>query len=462
MNQKLHKTPRSILGSMSIHPIEFRYGTKEMKAIWEEDFRLRCLFRVEAALSWAEEEMGMIPRGAAAEISAAAESTNPERAKQIEDEIGHDMMATVLAMAEMSPKYGEWIHLGATSNDILDTATGLQIKYSLDVLAPKLKALLALLLDLSMKNKNLVCAGRTHGQIAVPTTYGLRFAIWASEVARHIERLQQLRPRAAVGKISGAVGTQAAYGPLGMELQSLVMKHLGLYEVDVSNQVVQRDRHAEMVCWMALVASTLDKIFIEMRSLQRTEIAEVEEGFGKKQVGSSTMPHKRNPIKSEQICGLSRVVRAQLLPAFENIPLWDERDLTNSSCERIVFPEAFIFTDHLITLATRTLTNMRLRPDNIERNLTLLHGLNMAENVMVELAKKGVGRQQAHEIMRQSSMTAFEEKRELYDVLLQNELVTKHLPPEKIRALLDPHQYIGTAAAQVERLNEKLQKLYLA
>jgi len=240
------------------------------------------------------------------------------------------------------------------------------------------------------------------------------------------------------------------------------MSHLGLTEVDVSNQVIQRDRHAEMVSWMALVASTLDKIFVEMRSLQRTEIAEVEEGFGKKQVGSSTMPHKRNPIKSEQICGLSRVVRAQLIPAFENIPLWDERDLTNSSCERIVFPEAFIFTDHLVTLATRTLTNMRLRPDNIEKNLTLLHGLNMAENVMVELAKKGVGRQQAHEIMRQSSMTAFEQKRELADVLLENEIVTKNLKEEEIRALLDPHQYIGTAVQQVERLSEKLHKLYLA
>ncbi len=340
---------------MSIHPIEFRYGTKEMKDIWEEDYRLRCLFRVEAALSLAEEELGMIPQGAAAEIAAAAESTLPERAKQIEDEIGHDMMATVLAMAECAPKFGEWIHLGATSNDILDTATGLQIKASLDVLEPKLKTLLALLLDLAIKNKSLVCAGRTHGQIAVPTTYGLRFAIWASEIARHIERLVQMRPRAAVGKMSGAVGTQAAFGLKGMEIQARVMQHLGLTEVDVSNQVVQRDRHAEMVCWMALVASTLDKIFVEMRTLQRTEIAEVEEGFGKKQVGSSTMPHKRNPIKSEQICGLSRIVRAQILPAFENIPLWDERDLTNSSCERIVFPEAFIFTDHLITLATRTL-----------------------------------------------------------------------------------------------------------
>lgn len=447
---------------MSIHPIEFRYGTKEMKAIWEEDYRLRCLFRVEAALSQAEEELGMIPKGAAAEIARAAETTRPQRAKEIEDEIGHDMMATVLALAEESPQFGEWIHLGATSNDILDTATGLQIKASLEILEDKLEKLLALLLDMAMQNKSLVCAGRTHGQIAVPTTYGLRFAIWASEVGRHIQRLRELKPRAAVGKMSGAVGTQAAYGRFGMDIQTLVMRHLNLFEVDVSNQVVQRDRHAEMVCWMALVASTLDKIFIEMRTLQRTEIAEVEEGFGKKQVGSSTMPHKRNPIKSEQICGLARVVRAQLIPAFENIPLWDERDLTNSSCERIVFPEAFIFTDHIVTLATRTLANMRLRPDNIERNLMLLRGLNMAENVMVELAKKGVGRQQAHEIMRQSSMTAFEEKRELKDVLQENDTVTGYLKPEEISALLDPHQYIGTAVLQVERLNEKLQKLYLA
>lgn len=446
---------------MSIHPMEFRYGTREMKAIWEEDFRLRCLFRVEAALAQAEEELGMIPPGAAEEIARAAEVTRPQRAKEIEDEIGHDMMATVLALAEESPRFGEWIHLGATSNDILDTATGLQIKASLEILEEKLKKMLALLLDLAMQNRNLVCAGRTHGQIAVPTTYGLRFAIWASEVGRHIQRLVELRPRAAVGKMSGAVGTQAAYGRFGMEIQERVMSHLELFEVDVSNQVVQRDRHAEMVCWMALVASTLDKIFIEMRTLQRTEIAEVEEGFGKKQVGSSTMPHKRNPIKSEQICGLARVVRAQLIPAFENIPLWDERDLTNSSCERVVFPEAFIFTDHILALAVRTLGNMRLRPDNIERNLMLLHGLNMAENVMVELAKKGVGRQQAHEIMRQSSMIAFEEKRELADVLLESSLVTQHLTAQQISSLLDPHQYIGTAVSQVERLYQKLHRLYL-
>lgn len=441
---------------MAIHPIEQRYGTKEMKEIWDENFRIRSLFRVEAALAKAEEDVGLIPKGAAADIAAASEVASPERAKRIEDEIGHDMMAVVKAMAEVCPKSGEWIHLGATSNDILDTATGLQIKASLDLLEPKVRNLTLLLLDLAINNKELVCAGRTHGQIAVPTTYGLRFAIWASEFARHLERLQQMRPRTAVSKTSGAVGTQAAYGPKGIEIQEKVAEYLGICPVDVSNQVIQRDRHAEMVCWMALVTSTLDKIFTEIRTLQRTEIAEVEESFGKKQVGSSTMPHKRNPIKSEQICGLARIVRAQVIPAFENIPLWDERDLTNSSAERVIFPEAFILTDHLLNLATRVLTNLRLRPENIERNLSMLHGLNMAENVMIELAKKGAGRQQAHEILREASMKAFEEKRDLADILAEQSFVTRYLSPKELKGLLDPHKYIGTAVQQVERLDRKL------
>ncbi|MBN1322649.1 MAG: adenylosuccinate lyase [Methanotrichaceae archaeon] len=441
---------------MAIHPIEYRYGTPEMKALWEEDYRLRCLFQVEAALARAEEEVGLIPAGAAAGIAEAALKARPERAKEIEAEIGHDMMAVVLALAEET-EYGEWIHLGATSNDILDTATGLQIKASLDVLDSKLRRLLAILLDNALKYKDLVCAGRTHGQIAVPTTYGLRYAIWASEVARHIERLEQLRPRAAVGKVSGAVGTQAAFGKKGIEIQARVMEILKLNSVDVSNQVIQRDRHAEMICWMGLVSTTLDKICLEIRSLQRSEIAEVEEGFGKKQVGSSTMPHKRNPIKAEQVCGLARVVRAMMEPAMANIPLWDERDLTNSSCERVLFPESFIMTDHLLALAARVLEGLRLRNDNIERNLMMMKGLNMAEAVMVELAKRGVGRQQAHEIMRQASMRAFEEKKELALVLCEEPTVARYLSPEEIEKLLDPHLYIGTAVEQVERLCQKLQ-----
>jgi adenylosuccinate lyase len=445
---------------MAIHPIDFRYGTPEMKRIWEEDFRLRCLFRVECALAAAEENVGLIPKGAADDIAKAAEAASPARVKQIEDEIGHDMMAVVLAMTEVC-RSGEWIHMGATSNDILDTATGLQIKEALEILEVSLKRLLEIILKRSMETRNLVCVGRTHGQIAVPTTYGLRFAIWASEVARHIDRLKELRPRIAVGKISGAVGTQAAFGLKGIEIQYGVMEILGLDSVDVSNQVIQRDRHAELLCFMALVASTLEKIFVEIRTLQRTEIAEVEESFGEKQVGSSTMPHKRNPIKSEQICGLARVVRAQVFPAFENIPLWDERDLTNSSCERAIFPEAFVMTDHILNLATRVLTDLRLRPENIERNLNVLHGLNMAENIMVELAKRAVGRQQAHKVIRDSSMKAFEQGRDLAEVLLEKEIITQNLSPGEISALLDPHKYIGTAVQQVERLNEKL-KHYLA
>jgi adenylosuccinate lyase len=440
---------------MAIHPIDFRYGTPEMRSVWEEDFRLKCLFKVEAALARAEEEAGFIPKGAADDIAAAVEVASPARAKQIEDEIGHDMMAVVLAMAEVC-KSGEWIHMGATSNDILDTATGLQIQEALNILDTKLKGLLDILLRRAMETRTLVCAGRTHGQIAVPTTYGLRFAIWASEVARHIVRLRELRPRAAVGKISGAVGTQAAFGLKGLEIQKRVMQILGLNSVDVSNQVIQRDRHAELLCFLALVASTLEKIFVEMRTLQRTEIAEVEESFGKKQVGSSTMPHKRNPIKSEQICGLARVVRAQVIPAFENIPLWDERDLTNSSCERAIFPEAFVLTDHILNLAISTIAKLRLRPDNIERNLNMLHGLNMSENVMVELARKGIGRQHAHEIVRKSSMKALDQGRDLADVLIDDDEVNRILRSDEIEALLDPHKYIGTAVQQVENLNQKL------
>ncbi|HPJ83661.1 MAG TPA: adenylosuccinate lyase [Methanothrix sp.] len=444
---------------MAIHPIEFRYGNPEMKDLWSEDYRFRCLFLVEAALSRAEEELGLIPEGAADDIERAAERASPDRAKEIEDEIGHDMMAVVHALAESCEWAGEWVHLGATSNDILDTATGLQIKASLEVLEEKVKRVLGVLLRRAEEHKGLVCAGRTHGQIGVPTTYGLRFAVWASEMARHLERLAQLAPRAAVGKMSGAVGTQAAFGSNGMKIQERVMEVLDLHEVDVSNQVVQRDRHAEMICWMGLVASTLDKICVEIRTLQRSEIGEVSEVFGKKQVGSSTMPHKRNPIKSEQVCGLARVVRAQIEPAFANIPLWDERDLTNSSCERILFPEAFIFTDHLLALTARILEGLSINLNQVEKNLNLLQGLNMAESVMVELAKRGVGRQKAHEIMRSSSMRAVEEGTTLAEVLAGEETVSGVLSSDEIQRLLDPHQYIGTAVEQVDRLLLKLEPL---
>ncbi len=441
---------------MAIHPIDFRYGTPEMRSVWDEENRFASVVAAEVALANAEAAYGLIPETAAEEITLHAGEASLARAKEIEDEINHDMMAIVTAVTEVCGKSGRWIHYGATSNDILDTATGLQIKDSLDLIEIKLKQLLAVLLKRSDETKILVCSGRTHGQIGVPTTYGLRFAIWASEVARHIERLTQLRPRVAVGQMTGAVGTQASLGELGHRVMTTMMEILELSPVDVSNQLIQRDRYAEYFMFLANVATTLDKIGIEIRSMQRTEIGEMEEAFGSKQVGSSTMPHKRNPIKSEQVCGLARIVRAMVEPALQNNTLWDERDLTNSSCERVTFPEASILTDHILSVMIKVIEGVRIRPENVRRNLMMLHGVNMAESVMIELTKIGMDRQDAHETVRVASMKALEENRPLSEVISEYPRVTALCTKERIEELLEPDNYIGTAVWQVEMIIRKL------
>ena len=394
---------------MAVHPIEERYGTKEMRAVWSEKNRFSCVVAAEVALAKAEAHHGMIPAAAAVEISEKAHNASLVRAKAIELEISHDMMAIVKAISEVTGESGRWVHYGATSNDLLDTATGLQLKQTLDLIDLKLRLLLGILLKRSAETKSLVCIGRTHGQHGVPTTYGLRFAIWASEVGRHIGRLEQMRPRVVVGQMTGAVGTQAALGSKGIEVQETMMEYLGMSSVDVSNQVISRDRYAEYFMFCAGVATTLDKIGVEVRSLQRTEIGEVEEAFGAKQVGSSTMPHKRNPIKSEQVCGLARIIRSAVEPALQNNTLWDERDLTNSSCERILFPEASILTDHCLRLMANVLEGLVINRAAIRRNLGFLHGINMAESVMIELTKKGMNRQDSHERVRMASMQALAE-----------------------------------------------------
>jgi adenylosuccinate lyase len=443
---------------MAIHPIEYRYGHAEMKAVWNEETRLSKMLSVEVALAKAQAYLSYIPKMADEKITRGAKNVKLDRVKAKEDEINHDVMAVVLALAEQSGDAGKWVHFGATSSDILDTATALQIRDAISILRKETVKLRSTLIDKMIQHKNTVCAGRTHGQIGVPTTYGLRFAIWASEIDRHIERLDQLASRATVGKMSGAVGTQAAFGKKGMEIQKKTMEILGIESADVSNQIIQRDRHAEFVMWMANTVTTLDKICIEIRSLARSEIAEVEESFGKKQVGSSTMPHKRNPIKSEQVCGLARIVRAMVEPELRNNTLWDERDLTNSSCERIVFPESCVLTDHVIRLTSTIIQNLRFYPDNIRKNLNLLNGLNMGEAIMIDLSKKGVGRQEAHEIVRQCAMSARESGIHMKDALIRNETVSKYLTQGEIVQLMDPDNYIGTAVEQVESLAAKLKK----
>jgi adenylosuccinate lyase len=441
---------------MAIHPIEFRYGTAEMKQVWSEESKLIKLLQVEAALARAEADIGMIPGDAANTIAAAVDSVKLERVNEIEDEIHHDMMAVVMAMSEQCGAAGKWVHFGATSNDMLDTQLALQIKESIALLRSKTIAVRDALVEMADKHKTTVCVGRTHGQIGVPTTYGLRFAVWASEMDRHLTRLDELEPRAAVGQMTGAVGTQAAFGADGIEVQRRTMEYLGLGSVEVSTQIIQRDRHAEFVMWMANTVTTLDKICVEFRSLQRTEIAEIEESFGKKQVGSSTMPHKRNPIKSEQVCGLARIVRAMVEPELLNNTLWDERDLTNSSCERVIFPETCVLTDHILKLAEGIIANLRFFPENIKRNLELMGGLNMGEAVMIELAKRGVGRQEAHEIVRTSAMEARESGRHMKEVLMSRPEVTVFISAGEIEGVMDPEGYIGTAVEQVEAVVGRL------
>ena len=441
---------------MAIHPIDFRYGTPEMKRVWSEDNRFACIVRAEAALAHAQSIVGMIPVEDAAVIVKNAPTASRIRAKEIEAEISHDTMAITRAIAEVCGDAGRWIHYGATSNDILDTATGLQLKEAYDLLEKKLSALMSVLLKRAGETKNLICIARTHGQHGVPTTYGLRFAIWASEVSRHLIRLRESRPRVVVGQMTGAVGTMAAMGEHGIEVQAEMMKYLGIGSVDVSSQVISRDRYAEYIFLLANIATTLDKIGIEIRSLQRTEIGEVEEPFSKKQVGSSTMPHKRNPIKSEQVCGLARIVRGMVEPALQNNTLWDERDLTNSSTERITFPETSILCDHCLHVMTGVLENLTINLDAVDRNLRYLHGINLAESVMIELTKRGMKRQEAHEIIRESSMEALAAKLPLADLLAEKPAVTEYVSADEIKKLLQPETYAGLAAVQVENLIRKL------
>ncbi len=440
---------------MSVHPIESRYGRDEVRAIFEEENRLQRLLDVESALARAHAEVGDIPKGAARVIQekGSTKHVTVDRVKEIEREINHDLMAMVRAYAEQCGEAGKYIHLGATSSDITDTALALQIRDFVKFLDEDLQKLRDVLLDLAEKHKKTVCIGRTHAQHAVPTTYGLKFAIWADEIQRHIDRIDQCKKRVLVGQMTGAVGTQAALGKHAVRIQNLVMKYLNLTPVRVSNQVIQRDRHAEFLLNIALIGETLNKINTEIRNLQRTEIDEIAEGFKKgKQVGSSTMPHKRNPILCERICGLSRVVRANAFAAMDNIPLWHERDLTNSAPERILIPESCILIDYMLVKTIEILKNLEFKPENIRKNLYMTKGLIMAERIMVELVERGMGRQRAHEVVRRNAMKVYETGKEFLEILKEDKEVRAYMSADELEGLMEPEGYIGTAVEQVERL----------
>src|SRR5216117_10599 len=354
-------------------PIDFRYGRPQMKRIFEEEARLQRLLDVESALARAESKVGLVPREAAAEITkkATTKLVTVKRVEELERETRHDLMAVVLALTEAcAGDAGNYVHLGATSNDIQDSATAVQLRDAIRVIEEGLDGLVDAFADLATKHKKTIMLGRTHGQAAVPITFGLKVAVFASEVARQRERMRQATPRIVVGKMSGAVGTGAAFGPRALDIQTSVMTDLGIGFEEAATQVVGRDRHAEFIGILANLAASLEKFCTEVRNLQRTEIGEVAEAFeSRSQVGSSTMAQKENPVASENVCSLARIVRSLVTPALENVPLWHERDLTNSAAERILIPHACVLIDEMVAKTAEVFRTLRVYPDRMKENL---------------------------------------------------------------------------------------------
>ena len=439
---------------MAVHPIDYRYGSDEMKRIFEEEARLNYLLKVEAAVARANAEFGNIPMEAALEIEkkASPDFVRLERVKEIEAEIKHDLMAVVKALSEVCGEAGKYVHFGATSYDVVDTANALQFKEAIAIVKKDLEEVASILKELAEKHKSLVAVGRTHGQHATPITYGLKFAVYYAEIKRNIQRLKEAEKRIIAGKLSGAVGTYAALGEKGFEIEKRVMEILGINIDYSSTQVVQRDRYAELFCILAIIAASFEKIAKEIRNLSRTEIAELSEGFGEKQVGSSAMPHKKNPINSEKICSLARVIRSNAIVALENIALEHERDLTNSANERVIIPESFILIDEILKTAKKTLKSLIFNYEKIKENLYLSKSLNLAESVMQALVKKGMPRQEAHELLRKLSQKAIEEEKSFEEILSENKVVSRYLSIEEIKELLKPENYIGLAVEKTERI----------
>ena len=439
---------------MPILPIDTgRYGTAEMRRIFEEEMRVQKMLDVEAALALAHSQVGNIPRKDAEKIAATAslQYVKLVRIKAIETEIKHDVAALVRTFAEACGSSGAYVHLGATSYDIVDTANALQLKDAMDIIEKKLVYFRSVLQEKTFQYKSTVMIGRTHGQHALPITLGFKFAVWASEISRHIQRLSDCRNRVLVGKMSGAVGTQAGLGEHAMRIQELVMKRLGIRAAEISTQIVQRDRYAELVCLLALIASSLENFATEIRELQRPEIGELFESFeAEKQVGSSTMPHKRNPETCERVCGLARIVRSLVVPALENVVTWHERDLTQSSAERFIFPETCILVDYLLFLMSNIVANLRVDKQRMLQNMELTQGRAMSEAVMMALTRKGVDRQEAHELLRQLTVKSEHEKRHFREVLLADKFVRSKLSEREIDAALNPKNYLGTAVEQAE------------
>ncbi len=424
-----------------------------MGQIWTEENKYRCWLKVEAAASAVLAEDGVIP-AAAAEAIATKASFSAARIQEIEAEVRHDVIAFTTAVAESLKSQGldaesRWLHYGLTSNDIVDTAQALQIKEASALIRTGLTGLLAVLKRRALEFKHTPTIGRTHGIHAEPTTFGLKLLNWYAEMDRNRARFDAAAEDMRVGKLSGAVGT---FGHLKPEHEERICARLDLKPALVANQVIQRDRHAAYISTLALIASTMDKIAVEVRHLQRTEVREAQEYFSEKQKGSSAMPHKKNPITSEQISGLARVIRGNAQAAFENIALWHERDISHSSVERVIFPDSTILVDYLLAKTTDLIDRLLVYPERMRKNLESTGGLICSGQLLLDLAEAGMLREDAYRLVQSHAMRAWKEDLVFRDEVARDAKVTGLLTPVKLQRTFDTTRQLGNVDAIFNRV----------
>lgn len=440
---------------MLLCPLDYRYGRDEMKSIFSEETKLKTQLLVEAALARAQASVGNISKKDAAAIASKADLNHVrlERVKEIEKKTKHDVMAVVRALSEQCGTAGKYVHLGATSNDIIDTATAIQMSIAFDIIEDDILKLMETFAKIAKKHRKTIMVGRTHGQFAVPTTFGFKIAGYLTEMMRYLERLGEARKRVCVGKMSGAVGTSAAFGVNALGIQEAVMMELGLGVEKAATQIVCRDRYAEIVSILAQLCTSCERYATEVRNLQRSEVQEVSESFDyKSQVGSSTMAQKKNPIASENVCGLARIVRAFVAPSMENMVLWHERDLTNSSAERFILPHVFALSDDILAKTDEIFSHLVIRPERMRENMEESQGMIMAESVMIALVEKGMGRQEAHELIRGISLKSETEARPLFDLLASSKQIKAVMSKAELIKAMDPRSYVGMAPRIVDEV----------
>ena len=423
-----------------------RYSRPEMAAVWSEKSKYDKWMLVELAVSEAWTEDGVVPPEDMEKLRSA--TYDMERLDEILKVTRHDMTAFLQSITEKIGPEGRWLHLGLTTSDVWDTTTSLQLMEAADLLDREVSTLLGVLKEKALEHKKTVMMGRTHGVHAEPVTFGLKMALWWDEMRRNQVRLAQAREMIAVGKISGPVGTHATVSP---SIEARACQRLGVEAAPVSNQIIQRDRHAQFVTTLALIAASLEKFATEIRGLQRTEIREVEEPFEAGKTGSSSMPHKRNPDLSERVCGLARLIRGHSVTALENVALWGERDISHSSAERVILPDSCLALDYSLDLFTGVMRDLVVYPERMRKNLDATGGLLFSQRVLLALVEKGLGREESYEIVQRNSATVLDEGGNFREVIATDEDVTSKLSQQELDEIFDHSYYVRFVDETFER-----------